>query len=60
MPSSAARPPFNVVAMFTTAIPFGPLMSLDGIHPSAAGHAIIAQAAAQALNATYDLGIPVQ
>jgi lysophospholipase L1-like esterase len=54
----AARPPFNVVAMFTTASPFGPLMSLDGIHPSAAGQAVIAQAAAQALNDTYDLGIP--
>ncbi len=52
------RTPLNVVALFTTAEPFGPLMSLDGLHPNAAGEAIIAQAAAQALNAKYDLGIP--
>ncbi len=52
------RTPLDVVALFTTAQPFGPFMSLDGLHPNAAGQAIIAQAAAQALNATYDLGIP--
>jgi lysophospholipase L1-like esterase len=52
------RTPLNVVALFTTAQPFGPFMSLDGLHPNAAGQAIIAQAAAQALNARYDLGIP--
>jgi hypothetical protein len=52
------RTPLNVVALFTTAQPFGPYMSLDGLHPNAAGQAIIAQAAAQALNAAYDLGIP--
>ena len=53
----AARPPFNVVAVLTTATPWGPLMSLDGVHPSAAGNALIATAAAQALNQTYNLGI---
>ena len=52
------RTPLDVVALFTTAQPFGPFMSLDGLHPNAAGQAIIAQAAAQALNAMYDLGIP--
>ena len=52
------RTPLNVVALFTTPEPFGPFMSLDGLHPNAAGQAIIAQAAAQALNATYNLGIP--
>jgi len=46
------------VALFTTPQPFGPFMSLDGLHPNAAGQAIIAQAAAQALNARYNLGIP--
>ena len=51
------RTPLNVVALFTTAQPFGPFMSLDGLHPNAAGQAIIAQAAAQALNARYDFGI---
>jgi hypothetical protein len=54
----AARPPFNVATVFTSAEPFGPLLSLDGVHPSAAGHALLAQAAAVALNQRYDLGIP--
>ena len=53
------RTPLNVVTLFTTAQPYGPFMSMDGIHPNAAGNALIAQAAAQALNARYDLGIPV-
>ena len=57
--NAAARPPFSVVGMMTTATPFGPLLSLDGIHPSAAGQALLAQAAARALNETYALGIPV-
>jgi len=52
------RVPFNVVALMTSATPFGPYMSLDGLHPSAAGQTLIANAAAQALNARYDLGIP--
>lgn len=33
--------------------------SLDGLHPSAAGQTILARAAAQALNDTYGLGIPL-
>jgi len=53
------RVPLNVVTLFTTAQPYGPFMSMDGIHPNAAGNALIAQAAAQALNARYDLGIPI-
>ena len=53
------RTPLNVVALFTTAQPFGPFMSLDGTHPNAAGQALIAEGAAEALNALYDLGIPV-
>jgi hypothetical protein len=56
----AARPPFSVIGMMTTTTPFGPLLSLDGIHPSAAGNAILAQAAAAALNERYGLGIPVE
>ena len=52
------RVPFNVVALMTAATPFGPFMSLDGLHPSGAGQTLIANAAAQALNARYDLGIP--
>ena len=53
------RTPLNVVALFTTAEPFGPYISLDGIHPNANGQALIAAAAAEALNARYDLGIPL-
>jgi len=52
------RVPLNVVALMTSPTPFGPFMSLDGAHPSAAGQALIAAAAAQALNQRYDLGIP--
>jgi lysophospholipase L1-like esterase len=51
------RTPLNVVALMTTASPFGPFMSMDGVHPNAAGQALIAAAAAQALDAMYDLGI---
>ena len=53
------RVPLNAATLLTSAQPFGPFMSLDGIHPNAAGQALIAAAAAQALNQRYDLGIPV-
>jgi hypothetical protein len=38
--------------------PFGPNISLDGVHPTAAGQAILATAAVQAINARYGLAIP--
>jgi hypothetical protein len=53
-----ARPAFSSVAQMTTAQPYGPYVSLDGIHPSAAGQTLLAEAAAAAINARYDLGIP--
>ena len=53
------RTPLNVVALMTSAQPFGPYIGLDGVHPNAAGQSLIATAAAQALNAKYDLGIPI-
>jgi lysophospholipase L1-like esterase len=53
------RTPLDVVALFTSSQPFGPFMSLDGVHPNAAGQSLIAQAAARALDQRYDLGIPV-
>lgn len=37
--------------------PFGSSFSLDGVHPSAQGQAILADAAVQAINSTYKLGI---
>ena len=42
----------------TTAQPYGPYISLDGIHPSAEGQRVLADAAAMALNSTYRLNIP--
>lgn len=49
----------DAFALMTTAQPYGPLISLDGIHPSAAGQTVLAHAAAHALNARYRFGIPV-
>jgi hypothetical protein len=37
--------------------PFGSNFSLDGVHPSARGQSILADAAVQAINARYKLGI---
>lgn len=51
------KAPFHAAAMMTTAQPYGSLIGLDGIHPSAAGQAVIADDAARALNETYNLGI---
>jgi lysophospholipase L1-like esterase len=52
------KPPFNALAIMTTAQPYGPYVSLDGIHPTAEGSRVLADAAAKALNDTYRLGIP--
>jgi lysophospholipase L1-like esterase len=38
--------------------PFGPSISLDGVHPSARGQSILAAAAVQAINARYGLVVP--
>jgi lysophospholipase L1-like esterase len=50
--------PFNMYDVLFSNTPFGPNISLDGVHPSAAGQTILANAAVQAINATYGLGIP--
>lgn len=52
------KAPFNAITMLTSTEPFGPYISLDGMHPSAAGARVLAEAAANALNAQYDMGIP--
>ena len=57
--SSYSQPPFNVTTFMTASEPFGPYVSIDGIYPTAAGNALLAEAAARALNEKYDLGLPV-
>jgi lysophospholipase L1-like esterase len=52
------KPAFSAIGVLTTAQPYGPYISLDGIHPSAEGQRVIADVAAEALNATYGFGIP--
>jgi GDSL-like lipase/acylhydrolase family protein len=47
------KPPFSVVALMTTATPYGNLISLDGVHPSAEGARILAEAAFAALSNRY-------
>jgi hypothetical protein len=49
---------FSLTTVLTSLTPFGSFISLDGVHPTAKGAAILAGAAAHALNATYKLGIP--
>jgi hypothetical protein len=49
---------FNMYDVLFSSKPFGPYMSLDGVHPNGAGHAIIASSAAQAINAKYGVAIP--
>ena len=52
------KPVFSVMALMTTGQPYGPFVSLDGIHPSAAGHSVLAAEAARAVNLRYGLGLP--
>ncbi|MFL5581721.1 MAG: SGNH/GDSL hydrolase family protein [Gemmatimonadaceae bacterium] len=49
---------YNPILQLTSMEPYGHHYSLDAVHPSAAGHALIAEAAAAALNATYNMNIP--
>jgi hypothetical protein len=52
------KPAFDLYSVMFSSRPFGPYISLDGIHPSAEGQAILAGAAAQAINARYGTAIP--
>ena len=49
---------FNLVDVLFSSAPFGPNISLDGVHPSAKGQSILATAAAQAISAKYGVTIP--
>ena len=52
------KQPFSATALLMSSEPYGALISLDGVHPSAEGHRILAREAAKALNMTYHLAIP--
>ena len=44
---------YDVVRQLTSEHPYGPYISLDGVHPSKQGHRKLAKAAADAIEATY-------
>ena len=52
------KAPFSARTLLLSDEPYGPFISLDGVHPSGPGHQLIAREAAKALNVTYHLGIP--
>ncbi len=51
---------FSVLQLMTSQAPYGSYFSLDGMHPNANGSRIIAEAAADALDARYGFGIRSQ
>ena len=51
------KPPFSSLAFMTSSTPYGPYISLDGLHPSALGAQVLAEAAVVAVEARYHLGI---
>jgi lysophospholipase L1-like esterase len=51
------KSPFSATTLLASAEPYGPYFSADGVHPSAAGHRVIAREAARVLNVTYHLAI---
>jgi hypothetical protein len=48
----------GVTEEMSTTTPFGTALSLDGIHPSASTHVLVANALIQAINAKYGTSIP--
>lgn len=57
--TSYTQPQFDAFTFLESNEPFGPYVSLDGIYPSAAGNALLAELAARALNDRYGLALPV-
>lgn len=51
------RPRLDMAAIVFSSQPFGPNVSLDGVHPSAAGQSLLATAAVSAISATYRVAI---
>jgi hypothetical protein len=54
-----AKPRFSVSDLLFSNTPFGAYISLDGVHPSSQGQALLATAAAQAISAAYGVSIAV-
>ena len=52
------KPSLDIVNVLFSSAPFGSSISLDGVHPSSAGQAILASAAARAITAKYGVAIP--
>jgi hypothetical protein len=52
-----SKPTLNLSSVLFSNTPFGSNISLDGVHPSAAGQGILADAAVSAINSKYKLGI---
>ena len=55
----ARRPTFSLIKMLNCALPYGPYISLDGVHPNNIGHQLIAKYAIEAVNSNYGFDLPV-
>lgn len=58
-PPASARIPYSAADQLTCVNPYGGFVSLDGVFPNAAGHAAIASAVANAVDARYGFTITV-
>jgi hypothetical protein len=52
------KPGFDMGHVLFSSTPFGPYMSLDGVHPNAQGQSLLAAAAVESVNARYGVAIP--
>ncbi len=52
-----SKPSLDLASVLFSNTPFGPNISLDGVHPSGTGQGILASTAVQAINGKYKLGI---
>jgi hypothetical protein len=59
--ATGAIPPFPDLSALGTggSVTFGPYFSLDGVHPSALAHELVADSLASKVNQTFDTSIPL-